>query len=61
MLKKQPDSFEAPLKYATAKIVLAGEAGVGKTDLALRLALGTIEHKVNKDELQSWVIEVVRW
>ena len=32
-------STEHPLKYATAKVILIGESGVGKTDLALCLAL----------------------
>jgi GTPase SAR1 family protein len=46
-----------PQKYATAKIILVGEAGVGKTDLALRVATGNISQTTPRGELQSWVIQ----
>lgn len=51
-----PDSNSQ--KYTTAKIILVGESGVGKTDLAMHLALNTTNQNLNRTELQSWVLDV---
>jgi small GTP-binding protein len=48
----------APVKrYATAKVVLVGESGVGKTGLAYRLATGDYKEHSSTHGQQFWVVD----
>ena len=48
----------APMKrYATAKVVLVGESGVGKTGLAYRLATGDYKEHSSTHGQQFWVVD----
>ena len=48
----------APVKrYATAKVVLVGESGVGKTGLGYRLATGQYKEHSSTHGQQFWVID----
>lgn len=48
----------APVKrYATAKVVLVGESGVGKTGLAYRLATGEYKEHSSTHGQQFWVVD----
>ena len=44
-------------RYATAKIVLVGESGVGKTGLAYRLATGEYKEHSSTHGQQFWVVD----
>jgi GTPase SAR1 family protein len=45
------------LNYATAKMLIVGESGVGKTDLALCITAGKIRQDIERNELHCWLIE----
>jgi len=48
----------APVKrYATAKVVLVGESGVGKTGLGYRLATGEYKEHASTHGQQFWVVD----
>jgi small GTP-binding protein len=50
----------APVKrYATAKVVLVGESGVGKTGLAYRLATGQYKEHSSTHGQQFWVVDSI--
>jgi small GTP-binding protein len=44
-------------RYATAKVVLVGESGVGKTGLAYRLATGKYKEHSSTHGQQFWVVD----
>jgi WD40 repeat protein len=54
LLKNASD--EPPVRYTTAKIVLVGESGVGKTGLGWRLAHGVFKEHPSSHGQQFWVL-----
>jgi GTPase SAR1 family protein len=48
------------VQYTTAKLVLVGETGVGKTGLGWRLAHGEFKEHTSTHGQQFWVINELR-
>jgi small GTP-binding protein len=53
-------TIAAPVHYTTAKIVLVGDSGVGKTGLGWRLAHGEFKNHYSTHGQQFWVLDQLR-